>query len=158
MVRKISEPTRLALIALLVLSGLLVSCSFGKLEANRFSSEMGSFAITAATAGDQQVTLQWQASSAATGYTIRYGTSSGNYTMTATADTNSAYNITGLTNGNTYYFMVQATNPFGVRNANAEVSAIPIVLPSAPTPTLDITNEAQWELTWPAVNGTTPIT
>ena len=78
--------------------------------------------------------------------------------MTASADANSSHTITGLINGTTYYFMVQATNPIGSRNANAEVSAMPFVSTSAPTPTLDITDDTRWELTWPAVTGTAPIT
>ncbi len=158
MMSKVSVLIKLAMITLVISSGLLVSCTFGAFESGRFSSDLGSFAITAATAGDQQVILHWEASSAATGYTIQYGTTPGNYTESASAAANSPYTVTRLTNGNTYYFMVQASNPLGVRNAEAEVSAMPIVLPSAPAPTLDMETEAKWSLTWPAVGGTGPIT
>ncbi len=158
MMTKVGVLIKLAMITLVISSGLLVSCTFGAFESGRFSSDLGSFAITAATAGDQQVILHWEASSAATGYTIQYGTTPGNYTESASAAANSPYTVTGLTNGNTYYFMVQASNPLGVRNAEAEVSAMPIVLPSAPLPTLDIAGESSWDLAWPAVDGTGPIT
>lgn len=84
----------------------------------------GSFSLSNATPGNQQVTLTWGASSAATSYTIQYGTSSGSHPQTVTNSATSPYTVTGLTNGITYYFLIIAVNPSGSVNSN-EISSEP---------------------------------
>jgi len=79
-----------------------------------------------ATAGDEQVTLQWDTVSGAVHYNIYTGTVSGHYddslTMTVTGST---YNVTGLTNGTTYYFAVTAANTVTESVYSDEVFATP---------------------------------
>ncbi|HVJ64366.1 MAG TPA: fibronectin type III domain-containing protein [Bdellovibrionota bacterium] len=83
----------------------------------------GAFAITSVTPASNQAQVQWGNSSGATAYTLRYGTSPGVYTHTVSTTAISPATVTGLFNGNTYYFMVIATNSGGSTNATAEMSA-----------------------------------
>lgn len=82
------------------------------------------FSITGATAGDTTATVTWSAVTGATSYTLKRGTSAGSYTTTVTSVT-SPYADSGLVNGTTYYYMIQAVNSEGTTNANAEVTATP---------------------------------
>lgn len=83
------------------------------------------FSITSVTPGDTTVTVTWSAVTGATSYNVKYGTSPGNYTTTVTG-VSSPYQVTGLTDGTTYYFMVVAVNSAGSTNANAELSTAPV--------------------------------
>ena len=75
-----------------------------------------------ATPGNTEVVLTWTASAGATGYIVRQAVQSGGpYTsvaVTGTTDTS-----TGLTNGQTYYYVVAATNGGGTGSNSGEVSA-----------------------------------
>lgn len=86
----------------------------------------GSFSLNSTTIGYQKVTLTWGSSSAATSYTVKYGTSSGSYTNTASSNATSPFVVTGLTNGTTYYFQVIATNTSGNTNSTNELTGIPV--------------------------------
>lgn len=67
-----------------------------------------------ATAGDAQATLTWTASSGATSYEVYLqGGASPVKTVTATSTT-----ITGLTNGNSYTYVVRARNAAGLSDAS----------------------------------------
>lgn len=83
--------------------------------------------ITSTVAGDSQVTINWSASTGASGYTLEYGTSAGVYPATVNlSNLNSlSYTLTGLTNGTLYYFMIIATNDTGSVNASHEETATP---------------------------------
>ncbi|WP_028550695.1 fibronectin type III domain-containing protein [Paenibacillus sp. UNC451MF] len=74
-------------------------------------------------AGNQSVTLKWQPSLNATGYKVKYGTSSGSYTTTVDAGNNLTRTITGLTNNSTYYFTMTAYNATGESLVSNETSA-----------------------------------
>ena len=83
------------------------------------------FNLTSATAGNAQVNLAWAASTGASSYTVKYGTSSGNYSNEITNVINNSKLITGLTNGQTYYFKVTAVNNIGSTDSTNELSATP---------------------------------
>ncbi len=66
------------------------------------------------TAGNGQATLNWSASTGATGYSVLRATSlNWTYTMVASGLTGTTYTDTGLANGTTYYYAVVATNGSG---------------------------------------------
>ncbi len=79
-----------------------------------------------ATGGDGQVTISWSSVSCATSYNIYWST---NFNVTPQngieiTGAKSPYIQTGLTNGQTYYYVVTAVNSYGESAASQEVSAI----------------------------------
>ncbi len=91
-----------------------------------------------ATAGDQQVVLNWNASAGATGYHVKRGTTSGGpYTQVAspsgTSDTD-----TGLSDGTTYYYVVAAVNAAGESANSTSVSATPVSSSASVHVTVDV--------------------
>ena len=91
-----------------------------------------------ATAGVSRVMLNWTAPEAATaqGYKISRSTSSGGpYTSIAswTANTLPQYIDKTVTNGTTYYYVVQANNQSGTSGNSAQVSATPVAGSTLPS-------------------------
>ena len=103
-----------------------------------------------ATPGNGQATLAWSASAGATGYKVRFGTTSGGpYNGTATA-TGTPTTVVGLTNGTTYYFVVTGTNTVGESDPSAQVSSRPVPPPPAAPSGLTATavSSSQVNLAW----------
>ncbi len=95
----------------------------------------GSTAVTpgastlSATVGDATVNLSWTSASGADAYTVKRSTTQGGpYTNVIANLAGTAYSDTGLTNGTTYYYVVQAKNSTSnLSGANSnEVSATPV--------------------------------
>ncbi len=91
----------------------------------------------AATAGNAQVTLNWQApssngGSSITNYKIYRGTSSNGETLLATIGIMLTYTDTAVTNGVTYYYQVSAMNAAGEGPRSSEASATPSPPPPPP--------------------------
>jgi large repetitive protein len=121
-----------------------------------------------ATPGEASVVLNWTAPFPAfglTGYDVYDSEVSGGEASPAvnghTLVVGTTYTVTGLTDGQVYYFTVEAVNGQGNSDPSNEASATPGT-PGAPT---DLTgtgnNQGVVNLTWkaPAANGTeTPIT
>jgi fibronectin type 3 domain-containing protein len=105
----------------------------------------------AATAGNAQVTLTWNITTAAGSYTVKRGTSSGVYDSIVPGLTATKYIDSNLVNGTTYYYAVSATNSEGEGPA-AQVSAIPrvpVTPPAAPTNLVaKAVSASQINLTW----------
>ena len=79
-----------------------------------------------ATAGNSQVALTWATTAGATGYNVKYSTTSGGtYTVIATNLAATGYTKNGLINGTSYYFEVSATNLAGESANSAPVLAAP---------------------------------
>lgn len=79
-----------------------------------------------ATPGNAQILLTWPAAPGATNYIIKRGTSSGNETTNVASDVaGTSYSDTGLVNGMTYYYVVQAGGPDGISGDSSEASATP---------------------------------
>ena len=92
----------------------------------------------AATAGDKQVSLTWNASSGAASYHVKRSTISGGpYTQVASAtvanDTDAS-----LTNGTTYYYVVSAVNSAGESADSSQVSATPTAPAASVHVTVDV--------------------
>jgi cellulose 1,4-beta-cellobiosidase len=119
--------------------------------------------IVSATPGNGSVTVKWAApasdgGSPITGYKL---TSSDGKTCTTTGYTTLACQISGLTNGTSYTFTVQAINAFGTSAASAPSAAVtPAASPGAPTGVTATAGAGQATVTWtaPASNGGSPIT
>ncbi len=79
-----------------------------------------------AAAGNTQVSLSWSASSGATGYDVsRSTTNGGPYSQIASGQTSTDYTDSGLTNGTTYYYVVQACDSSGCSGNSSQAAATP---------------------------------
>ena len=117
-----------------------------------------------AVAGNGHITLSWSPSSnggsAITNYNVYRGTSSGAESFFAKIANVTSYNDTTVTNGQTYYYYVTATNSVGTSLSSNEASAMPIGPPSPPTGLTATAKLLKINLSWtaPSDNGGTPIT
>lgn len=81
-----------------------------------------------AVAGNAQVTLNWSAPPYAVGYNVwRSLVSGGGYAL-ANSTAGTSFTDTGLINGQTYYYVVTATNAFGSSGNSPEASATPQIM------------------------------
>jgi predicted phage tail protein len=118
--------------------------------------------LTAAP-GDRQVTLSWDppasdGGSRVSGYNVYQGTSPGGEATTpvnGSPVTSTSYTVTGLTNGSTYYFTVEAVNAQGPGTASGEVPAVPVTVPGPPGGLTAAPGDAKVTLVWdpPASDG-----
>lgn len=82
----------------------------------------------AATAGDGQATLTWNASASSTSYNLKRSLTSGsNYVAVASVSSPNLVD-SGLTNGALYYYVVSAVNVSGESTNSVEVAARPVSL------------------------------
>ena len=116
-------------------------------------------------AANAQVTLRWQAptsdgGSPITNYTVYRGTSSGGETLLTTLGTVLSYVDPGLSNGQTYYYEVTATNGVGEGPKSFEAAATPASVPSEPRSLTATTVSGQVALSWmePTSDGGSAIT
>jgi fibronectin type 3 domain-containing protein len=110
----------------------LNNTSNGTLNVTNYTCAVGSVSIPpapsglSASSGNAQASLSWTASSGATSYNVLRSTTSGSgYASIATGVTATSYTNTGLTNGTTYYFVVQAVNSAGTSGNSNQASATP---------------------------------
>jgi cellulose 1,4-beta-cellobiosidase len=90
-----------------------------------------------ATAGNAQVTLNWNASSGATGYNVYRGTAPGQegaVPLNASPVAALSYTDTTAQNGTTYYYKVTAVNANGQSAPSNEAVATPTAPPAVPPP------------------------
>jgi len=79
----------------------------------------------AATAGNNQVGLTWNASSGATSYNVGRSTTSGSSYATIASPATANYTDTATVNGTTYYYVVAAVNGGGTSANSSQVAATP---------------------------------
>jgi len=123
----------------------------------------GAPASVTATPGDGQVTLSWGAVSGASKYTIYRDTNTGVMPGTGTVLDNvtSPKADTGLTNGNTYYYVVTATVQGVESLPSAEVYGTPKASGTTVSPPASlkaVAGDKQVTLSWPSVTGATGYT
>jgi len=117
-----------------------------------------------ATGGNQIVNLAWQPSvgSVPITYNIFRGPAAGaeGGTPIATGIASTSFNDTGVTNGSTYFYFVNAVNSLGTSGGSNEASATPAApsAPSVPTGLSATGGVSQVSLSWNASTGTAPIT
>lgn len=117
----------------------------------------------AATAGNAQVSLQWNTVTGATGYRLFRSMSSslqGDQIWSGAAAT---FLNTGLTNGTMYFYRVAATSANGSSTPSAPVNAMPTAPPAPPPPAIPTglaatPGNAQVSLLWNPVSGATGYT
>ena len=85
-----------------------------------------------ATAGNQQASLTWTASSGATSYNVKRGTASGGPYTTVGSPAGTTYADTSLTNGTAYYYVVTAVDATGESGNSNQATATPTAAPTAP--------------------------
>lgn len=110
-----------------------------------------------ATSGNSQASLTWGSVTGATYYVLERSTTSGGpYTIISSSVTSNTYVDTGLTNGTTYYYVIQAKNAGGTSGNSNEASATPqVAAPTAPTNLTATAGNAQVSLNWSAASGST---
>jgi hypothetical protein len=91
-----------------------------------------------ATAGTNQVSLSWTASSNAVSYNVKRATVSGGPYTTIASPTVTSYLDTNVVAGTTYYYVVSAVNAGGESANSAQVSAMPVGYLPSPWQTQDI--------------------
>ncbi len=91
-----------------------------------------------ASVGDSKVTLSWKAAAGATAYKVKWGTEPGKYTNSETVTDSTSFDVTGLTNGTAYYFVVSTLIDSEESPDSNEVSAVP----KNPDPDVTLTVEA----------------
>jgi fibronectin type 3 domain-containing protein len=118
-----------------------------------------------ATAGNAQITLNWQApsdngGSPVTGYIVFRGTASGTETYITTIGNLTSFMNTGLTNGQVYYYQVSAMNSAGNSSRSTETGTVPRTIPGVVRSFSAAPGNRTVVLTWqpPASNGGSPVT
>jgi titin len=121
-----------------------------------------------ATPGNAYIRLTWSAPGfdggrTITSYQVWRGVSSGSETFLVNTGMVTWFNDTGLTNGQTYYYLVRAVNQAGPGERSSEASVIPspdAIPPSAPLNLMATFGDGRVTLIWdpPANNGGSPIT
>jgi len=118
-----------------------------------------------ATAGNEQVTLEWSAPafdgrSPVTNYTIYRGTSPGSEVFLVEVGNLTTHVDTGLTNGQTYWYQVAAKNSLGEGNRSNEANATPATVPDPPVNLTAEAGDGMAILSWlpPIDDGGSPVT
>jgi hypothetical protein len=110
----------------------------------------------AANAGDTLVTLTWTASSGATSYNVKRSLSNGGPYGKIATPSSTTFSDSGVTNGNTYYYVVSALDTAGEGVDSAQTAATPfapIAPPAAPANVVATSGNSQATLTWSASSG-----
>ncbi|MGO9059185.1 MAG: glycosyl hydrolase family 18 protein [Candidatus Binataceae bacterium] len=111
--------------------------------------------VLSASASSGQVKLTWTVVAGASSYALFEGTSSGHETPSLNGLTTNTRTVTGLTNGTTYYFYVEAVNSNGSSWPSNERSATPLLPPSVPAGVKATAGNGLITLSWNASTSTT---
>lgn len=116
----------------------------------------------AATAGNAQVALAWNAVGDATSYGVKRSmTAGGPYSVVQSGLSTTAFTDAGLANGTIYWYVVSATNAEGESPNSAQASATPAAPttpPAAPTGLTATGGTSKVALAWNASAGATSYT
>lgn len=155
---KTGHPSRIGALALTFFVGitLLQACGGGSggYGGGGGGNPPGTPTGLAATGGNAQVSLTWNASSGATSYNVERSTTSGGPYTTVSSPATTSYTDATVTNGTTYYYVVSATNSYGTSANSTQVSATPTApIPPAPTNLTATAGVQEVMLAWTASTG-----
>jgi hypothetical protein len=149
---------KISLFAMLLACNACSTSSSNSADTGAGNSPAAAPTNLAATAGNQQASLTWTASSGATSYYVKRGTASGGPYTTVGTPAGTTYADTKLTNGTAYYYVVTAVSTTGESGNSNQASATPTAAPTAPVPPLNLTatgGNQQVSLAWTASTGAT---
>lgn len=115
-------------------------------ELQLYAGNPGPQGLTA-TAGGAQVNLTWASLGGASSYNVKRSRTSGSNYITIASLSATNYPDTTVVNGNSYYYVVSATNSVGESPNSAEVNVRPVS--TAPTSLGFALNSSQLKLSWP---------
>ena len=115
----------LTILGILALLGIVGCSGSGSKSQNQSYSKPLPPASLTAIAGNARVSLNWSASTGATGYIVYGSQTSGSYVSIATT-TSISFTVTNITNNIPYYCAVTAINSAGESGYSNEVVAIPV--------------------------------
>ncbi|MFF2481519.1 fibronectin type III domain-containing protein [Paenibacillus sp. NPDC058071] len=105
--------------------------------------------IVSADSGDGEATLSWNPVEGADGYHIYVLELAGGYSAPYASTAGLSYNLTGLTNGTNYHFIVRAYTMGVIGEASEEVVVTPQVpAPDAPTLTNSVAGDGTVSINW----------
>ena len=116
--------------------------------------------LNSAAAGSATATLSWSSPSSNGGlpilnYTVYRGTASGSEAVLTTLGNVLSFTDAGLSNGQTYYYCISASNANGEGPRSSELSTTPMVaLPTAPSLVSATPGDGQVVLVWNAPSAT----
>lgn len=138
-------------------AGFNLAAGLGSINATELVAAVLLPAPTGVAASNSGLTikLSWTAEPSATTFNIFQGTQPGQEgaTPVKTAVTGTSTTVSGLQNGQTYYFTVQAVGSMGVSVASSEVSAT--IVPAAPGGLTATPGTQEVSLSWTAPAGAT---
>lgn len=109
----------------------------------------------AANGGVGEITLTWDASAGATGYSVKRSTAStGPYAPIASTSA-PTYTDSGVTGGTVYFYVVSSLAPDGESGVSAPASAATVVPPPVPGNVTATAGDGQASLAWSASSGAT---
>jgi len=111
--------------------------------------------LQASLSGSGQIYLSWDNAAGAVSYILRRATTPGDYTSLGTRS--SGYTDSGLVNGTTYYYVVDALNASSYVTRSNVVALAPVAggVPAAPGNVAAIAGNTQVTVTWNPVPGAT---
>ncbi len=104
--------------------------SIARMISLQYGGGLGAPLIVAGTGGNSNASLDWIPVPGAVNYTVRYGTTSGNYTNSIQAGNVTSISLSGLVQER-YYFVVSASNGASSGGDSAEVSIRTNLAPTA---------------------------
>ena len=111
--------------------------------------------LTSSLAGAAQVSFGWDINTGAAGYKMHYGNYSGNYQYTVDVGNSTSCTISGLEEGQTYYFAVTAYDNLFESDYSKELTCtIPNTPP--PTPPVDTDDDGLFDDDETGIYGTDP--
>lgn len=85
--------------------------------------------LTVTSTSDRRAALSWTTTAGANRYELKVSPTSGGPYTSLGSQTSTAFVHAGLTNGTTYYYVVEAANLYGTSPASAQVTATPFPYP-----------------------------